>query len=126
MFWKKIGAFVVRSLNEAFNCGNLSITQTQGIITCIPKGDKSRLFIQNWRPITLLNTVYKIASGVIANRFKLFMDKLIHNDQTGFIKGRYIGENTRLIYDILHYTEENEIPGLLLLIDFEKAFDSLS
>ena len=30
------------------------------------------------------------------------------------------------MYDILHYTEEKNIPGLLLLIDFEKAFDSLS
>lgn len=51
---------------------------------------------------------------------------MIDFDQTGFISGRYIGENIRLIYDILQYTEENEIPGLLLLIDFEKAFDSVS
>jgi hypothetical protein len=45
---------------------------------------------------------------------------------TGFIPGRYIGENTRLIYDVLHFTEEQDIPGILLLIDFEKAFDSIS
>jgi hypothetical protein len=51
---------------------------------------------------------------------------LIDFEQTGFISGRYIGENIRLLYDILQYTEENEIPGLLLLIDFEKAFDSVS
>ena len=54
------------------------------------------------------------------------MDKLISNDQTGFISGRYIGENTRLIYDVMHYAEEYNIPGLLLIIDFEKAFDSVS
>ena len=42
------------------------------------------------------------------------------------MEGRYIGENTRLLYDIMQYTEEQHIPGLLLLIDFEKAFDSLS
>jgi hypothetical protein len=47
-------------------------------------------------------------------------------DQTGFISGRYIGDNIRLIYDMLQFTEENDIPGLLLLIDFEKAFDSIS
>ena len=51
---------------------------------------------------------------------------MISTDQTGFIEGRFIGENTRLVYDILHYTEEKNIPGLLLFIDFEKAFDSLS
>ena len=66
-----------------------------------------------------------IASGCIAERIKLFLDKLIHKDQT-FITGRFIGENIRLIYDILHYTESNDVPGLLMLNDFEKAFDTLS
>ena len=74
----------------------------------------------------MLDTVYKIASGAIANRLKQVTDKIINKDQTGFLKGRYIGENTRLIYDLMNYTEQNNIPGLLLLIDFEKAFDSLS
>ena len=82
--------------------------------------------MKNWRPITLLNTSYKIASSVLANRIKPIMSKLIHEDQTGFITGRYKGDNTRLIYDILNYTDEKDIPGLLLLIDFEKAFDSVS
>ena len=126
VFLKKIGHFVERSLNEAFYINKLSDTQTQGLITCIPKGDKPKQYIKNWRPVTLLNTVYKIGSGVTANRIKPLLPLLIKSDQTGFIKGRYIGENIRLIYDILHYTEENNIPGILLLIDFEKAFDSLS
>lgn len=42
------------------------------------------------------------------------------------MKGRYIGENTRFIYDLLAYTEFKNILGLLVLIDFEKAFDSMS
>ncbi|MCG7891056.1 MAG: reverse transcriptase family protein, partial [Candidatus Thiodiazotropha endolucinida] len=82
--------------------------------------------MKNWRPLTLLDVIYKIASGTIANRLKSVLDTLIDKDQTGFLKGRYIGENTRLIYDVMNYTEQNNIPGLLLLIDFEKAFDSVS
>ena len=73
-----------------------------------------------------MDTVYKIASGTIANRIKLVLYQIISKDQTGFIKGMYIGENTRLVFDMLQHTEQNDIPGLLLLIDFEKAFDSLS
>jgi hypothetical protein len=42
------------------------------------------------------------------------------------LSGRYIGENIRLLFDIMEYAEENDIPGLFLLIDFEKAFDSIS
>ena len=59
---------------------------------------------------------------------KQVLDIIICKDQTGFIKGRYIGENTHLIYDLMNYTEQNNIPGLLLLVFFyfEKAFDSLS
>ena len=56
----------------------------------------------------------------------LMMMMMIHKDQTGFLKGRNIGENIKLLYDTLVYTEKEEIPGLLLLIDFEKAFDSIS
>ena len=125
-FFKDIGHFLVRSINYGFSIGNLSVTQTQGIITCIPKEGKDKKFIKNWRPIGLLNTSYKIASSCIANRLKPCLPKLIHPDQKGFMSGRFIGDNIRQIFDILSYTEENNIPGLLLLIDFEKAFDSIS
>ena len=75
--------------------------QKQGIITCIPKPDKSRFFnLKNWRPISLLNVVYKMASSVIANSLKSVLQNVIHQDQKGFISGRFIGENVRLIYDI--------------------------
>jgi len=52
------------------------------------------------------------------------LPKIINPDQTGYIKNRYIGENVRLISDIVMYTEENNIPGIALFIDFRKAFDT--
>ncbi len=104
----------------------MSTTQRQGVITLIPKDNKSRQLLKNYRPISLLNTIYKMGSASIANRIKTVLDKLINGDQTGFITGRYMGENTRQVYDIMNYVEKNNIPGLLLLIDFEKAFDSIS
>ena len=125
-FWIDIGHFVVRSINSGFETGELSSTQKEGVITCIPKGNKNKQYIKNWRPISLLNVSYKLASACIANRLKKVLPFLIHNDQTGFITGRYIGENIRTLYDLLHYTEKHKIPGLLLLIDFEKAFDSVA
>ena len=70
MFWKNLDHFIVRSTNHGFVKGELSITQREGIITCIPKDNKPRHFITNYRPISLLNCVYKIASGTIANRIK--------------------------------------------------------
>ena len=59
-------------------------------------------------------------------RLRHTLDNIISNCQTGFIKGRFLNDSTRLKYDVLHVTEKRNIPGLLILIDFEKAFDSLS
>ena len=125
-FYKDVKVSIRRAINESFKLGKFSISLRQGLITCIPKGDKPRQFLKNWRPMTLLNVIYKIASGCIAERLKSVLTKLISSDQTGFISGRYIGENTRLIYDVMRYTEDENIPGILLIIDFEKAFDSIS
>ena len=125
-FWKDLGQFVLRSLNYAYANGELSITQKQGVIVCLPKPNKPKQYLKNWRPISLLNTIYKLGSGCIANRIKLVLPKLIKGDQTGFIPGRNISENTRIIYDIMHYAQVRKIPGMILLIDFEKAFDTVS
>ena len=72
-----------------------------------------------------LNVDYKIASSVIASRMKLVLPNVISESQAGFLKGRFIGETTRIIYDVLDYCKTNNIPGLLLTIDFEKAFDTI-
>ena len=80
---------------------------------------------KNWRPISLLNVVYKIGSTCIANRLKRVLPSLISEDQTGFMANRYIGDNIRLIYDLISYLNKENMPGLLLCLDFEKAFDSV-
>ena len=125
VFWKDISHFLIPALNYSFESGSLSITQRRGAIKLIPKKDAELHYIKNWRPITLLNTDYKIAAKAIANRVKSVLPRLINYDQTGFMKGRFIGENIRLIDCIIQYAKEKNIPGLLLFIDFEKAFDFL-
>ena len=62
---------------------------------------------------------------MIANRFKQVLPNLIDNDQTGFLKGRFIGENIYLIDSVIKYTTAENIHGLLLFLDFEKAFDTV-
>ena len=125
-FWVDLGYFIMRSLNYGYRIGSLSITQKQGVITCLPKPNKSRFSLKKWRPISLLNVIYKIASSVIANRLKKVLLNLINEDQKGFISGHFIGENIRLIYDVLFETKNQNIPSLILSIDFEKAFDTVS
>ena len=51
---------------------------------------------------------------------------MLGDNQTGFIKDRYIGETVGSIFDIMELTVEENIPGLIMFIDFQKAFNSLS
>ena len=66
--------------------------------------------------------MYKLASSVKANRIKTVMDSFIQEDQKGFISGRFIGENVKLIYE----PKKQNLPGPILSVDFEKAFDTVS
>lgn len=70
--------------------------------------------------ISLFNAIYKLESGCIAERMKSTLDKLINKYHTVFIKRRFIGENIRLIYYLIHYTDYEQILELLMLIDFER------
>ena len=88
-------------LNGAYEAGKLSISQWRGVITLLPKEDGFFFELPNWRPITLLNVDYKIASKTIAKRLEAVLPALVHTDQTGFITGRYIGESIRLINNII-------------------------
>jgi len=124
VFWLDIKNYLLDSLNSAIEKGEMSLTQKQGIITCIPKAGNREL-MKNWRPITLLNVDYKILSGVLSQRLRKVLQEIVSEEQKGFLAGRYIGENTRLVYDMMHYLQEKDKKGLIMLVDFEKAFDSL-
>ena len=125
VFWTNISNLLINALNYAHETSQLSITQRRGVIKLIPKKDAEPYFIKNWRPLTLLNCDYKIAAKAVANRLKKVLPDLISCDQTGFMKGRFIGENIRLIDYVIRFTKEKNIPGLLLFLDFEKAFDTI-
>ena len=125
LFWNDIKQFYINSINYSYQNGKLTELQTQSMISLIPKPGKDNSFLENWRPICLLNVDYKIATKAIANRVKKVLPKLFHNSQIGFMKGRYIGENIRQIFEVLEHAEEQEIPGLIFFSDFEKAFDSV-
>ena len=96
-FWKDLSPLLISALNYSYDEGSLSITQRCRIIKLIPKKDAEPHLIKNWWPLTLINGDYKIAAKAIANRIKSVISKLINNDQTGFLKGQFIGENIRLI-----------------------------
>ena len=91
----------------------------------ILKKNKDRTILENLRPISLLNVDYKILTKVLARRLEKVLPKLISPDQTGYVKGRYIGENIRLIEDLMFYTETENLPGIAVFLDFREAFHTI-
>ena len=71
-----------------------------------------------------MNTDYKIASKALAKRLEKVLPDLIYQNQTGYVKKWYIGEN-RLISDVLNFIKIKNIPGAAIFVDFKKAFDSI-
>ena len=124
-FFNTLGPLILQTYNYSRNNGHLPISLRRAVITLLHKKGKNPEEIKNWRPISLLTVDYKILTKCIANRIFPLLPSIINEDQTGFIKGRFIGENIRLIDDLLLYTKREQIEGLLLQLDFEKAFDSI-
>jgi hypothetical protein len=73
----------------------------------------------------LLNTDYKILAKALAKRLQMVLNDIINLDQSGCIKGRSSFTNIRSTLDIINYTNENSLPGILAFIDYEKAFDTV-
>ena len=125
-FWSHLGIFLLRAFNDSICKDKLISSHREGIITLIPKPGKPSYVVKSWRPISLLNVDFKIISSVIAERLKSIMNVLIAPQQSAYLKGRYIGENSRLVYDIIESLNHEHRSGLIIAADFEAAFESVS
>ena len=121
-FWGDLGDVLVTVLNENFRLGILTDSQREGLLRLLCKKDDKRL-AKNWRPISLLNTDYKLASKVITERLKPVMQSLVHRDQTCGVVGRTIFSNLQLVCDTLDMIDKTNEAGILVTLDQEKAFD---
>ena len=121
-FWDDLGDFLVLVLNERYRLGVLTYSQRESLLRLLYKKDDRRL-PKNWRPISLLNTDYKLASKAITERLKPVMTSIIHRDQTCGVVGRSIFSNLQLIRDTLDMIDKTDEPGILVTLDQEKAFD---
>ena len=84
IFWRLIGERLCQSINFAYEKGKLHDSALKGIIILIPKKGKDSRIVANLRPITLLNTDYKLIEKVLANHLKTALTEVISQDQKGF------------------------------------------
>ncbi|MCO5554648.1 hypothetical protein L7F22_008181 [Adiantum nelumboides] len=97
-------------------------SMSSGIISLIPKGgDTSTL--RQWRPITLMSSIYKILARMITARLRPLLSDLIHSSQTCFVQDRSILDNVVTFYEAVEWACQTEQPTAIMLLDFEKAYN---
>lgn len=125
-FWPELKDIIQQVCTEIFQGGVIPENIKRSITVLIPKKGKDSRKIENMRPISLLNTFYKIITKCLANRLANVIKSLINEDQTGFLKGRYIGENVRLVLDMIDYCNSHKISALILACDVKNAYDCVA
>ena len=125
VFWPSM-KYVIRDSLNSIQTDGLSQTLRTAILKLLRKGDKDPLEICNYRPISLLSIFYKLASCCITRRIKPAMESIIGMQQKAYITKNNIGSCLINVLNAMSHVNKNKIPALILLIDFSKAFDSIS
>ena len=123
-FWRLLRDPLHKYTNFCITQGILSQSFTTAKIKLIPKkGDCSK--IKNWRPISLLNCIYKVISKSINNRLKKIVDTATSRAQKGFTQSRYIQEVLINVCHNISHCNTTGTPAFVLSLDQRKAFDSV-
>ena len=113
-------------IDEAYTNKELPPNMGESYIKLLSKKKTDKTQTKNYRPISLLNTDYKILTKVIANKIKPYLKDLVHPDQQCSIKDRNINNHNHFIRDVIHYAKDKNIEASILALDQEKAFDRVS
>lgn len=123
--WPDIEFDVFNFTAEAISQAHLEVELNINKIALLPKSEDRRK-MQNFRPISLLNTAYKIVAKVYANRMKPLLHNWILPSKTRFVPNRCILDNIFLAFEAIEWTLENKQDLSMLLLDFEKAYDRVN
>ena len=125
VFWEDMEALTTKAINDCYTKGELTETMNTAVIKLLRKGAKDPTYSNSYRPISLLSIHYKLASCAITQRLKPLMKTLIGRQQKAYITNNVIGSCLINLISAIRHVSIKKLSGLILLIDFKKAFDSI-
>jgi len=123
--WATAGPMILNAWNYSNKIGITSISQRESIITLLDKKDKDRTKIENLRPISLSNCDIKLCTKALALRTSKVVHLLVDRNQTGYVPGRQVTDNIRLLEEIIEEANNSKKESFLITLDAQKAFDSV-
>lgn len=122
--WNIIGQDIIQMVDEFYRTNLLPAGINSTFVTLIPK-IKSAIKLSDFRPISLVGSLYKIFSKILATRLKHVMPEVISHHQNAFIKGRQILDSVLIANEVLSFIKKKKGKAYLFKLDFHKAFDSV-
>jgi hypothetical protein len=125
VFWSLIKDDLMAMFRD-FHAGDLPLFCLNfGIITLITKEKEVRR-IQQYRPICMLNVSFKIFTKVMAHRLTSIACRITKPSRSAFLPGRYILEGVVVLHETIHELKRKKQSGLILKLDFERAYDKVN
>ncbi|CAI5483065.1 unnamed protein product [Closterium sp. Yama58-4] len=122
--WESLKGPVMKMVKDFMETGDLPEVVNEAVtILLYKKGDETD--VRNYRPITLLTSTYKILAKVVASRMQKVLTQVISGEQYGFLPGKRLTDAVSLVADLIDAAKNKNRDWYLLLIDFEKAYDSV-
>jgi len=122
--WSVIGEDFYAYIQNFFRTGNLHNSFNTTWVTLIPK-KKGQLQVSDFRPISLVGSIYKLIAKILSRRLKGVLPSLVGETQTAFVAGRQILDGVLIANEVVYWLKKKKQKGVLLKLDFQKAYDTI-
>ncbi|GKB59215.1 RNA-directed DNA polymerase, eukaryota [Tanacetum coccineum] len=123
-FWSIVEKDVFEAVHHFFVYGDIPKGCNASFITLIPKISAANM-VNDFRPISLIGSIYKIIAKILANRLVGVLDELVNEVQSAFIVNRQILDGPFILNEMLQWCKSKKKQSLIFKVDFEKAYDSV-
>ncbi|GKD96154.1 RNA-directed DNA polymerase, eukaryota, reverse transcriptase zinc-binding domain protein, partial [Tanacetum coccineum] len=123
-YWHLIEQDVVNAVSWFFSHNRIPNGGNSSFITLIPKTSNANL-MKDFRPISLIGSLYKIIAKILANRLVLVLEDLVSDSQSAFVKDRQILDGPFILNELVQWCKKKRKKSMFFKVDFEKAFDSV-
>ncbi|GJS00381.1 RNA-directed DNA polymerase, eukaryota [Tanacetum coccineum] len=124
VFWALIDRDVFNAVSEFFESGCIPKGCNTSFISLIPKIHDAKI-VKDFRPISLIGSIYKIITKILANRLCFVLPSLISDVQSAFVSNRNILDGPFMLNELLSWCKHKKRNAFIFKVDFEKAFDTV-
>ncbi|GJU17615.1 RNA-directed DNA polymerase, eukaryota [Tanacetum coccineum] len=123
-YWDLIGTYFCGAVKSFFDCVTFLRGNNASFIALIPKVADAK-FVTDFRPISLIGSIYKVITKILADRLSLVISDLISDTQSAFVANRQILDGPFIMNEVLDWCKRKRKKALFFKVDFAKAYDSI-